>query len=181
MRAPLTPVPVLLVTGPVGVGKTSVASEVSELLDQAGVAHALVDADSLRWCYPRPASDPFRVKLAMKNLAVWPNVQAAGASRLVLVDVIELRAELSRVAAAAPGADVCVVRLRATADTLAARVKQRETGLGRDRHLQRAVELARRMEVAAVEDIVVDTDSRAIPDIASEILMRSGWAAPIGG
>jgi len=36
------------------------------------------------------------------------------------------------------------------------------------------------MEVAAVEDIVVDTDSRAIAEIASEILMRGGWAAPIG-
>jgi adenylylsulfate kinase-like enzyme len=33
-------------------GKTSVAFEVSERLDAAEVAHALVDADTLRCCYP---------------------------------------------------------------------------------------------------------------------------------
>jgi adenylylsulfate kinase-like enzyme len=36
-------VPVLLVTGPVGVGKSTVAAEAARLLRQAGVPHALVD------------------------------------------------------------------------------------------------------------------------------------------
>jgi adenylylsulfate kinase-like enzyme len=36
-------VPVLLVTGPVGVGKSTVAAEGARLLRQAGVPHALVD------------------------------------------------------------------------------------------------------------------------------------------
>jgi HSP20 family molecular chaperone IbpA len=180
MEAMLQRVPVLVVTGPVGVGKTSVASELSELLDQAGVAHALVDVDSLRWCYPRRPDDPFRVKLAMKNLAaIWLNFQAAGADRLVLVDVIESRAELSRIAAAVPGADVRVVRLRATAETLTARVRQRELGLGRDRHLRRMAELARRMDSGAVEEILVETDGRSVSAIANEIVNRIGWLAPV--
>lgn len=34
--------PVILVTGPVGIGKTTVAGEMSELLEQAGVPHAFV-------------------------------------------------------------------------------------------------------------------------------------------
>jgi shikimate kinase len=176
----LTPVPVLLVTGPPGVGKTSVASELSEFLDKAGVPHAFVDVDSLRWCYPHPAGDPFRVKLAMQNLAaIWPNLQAAGAAHLVLVDVIESRAELSRIRAAVPGADVCVVRLRATVETLVTRVQHREPGLARDRHLQRARELAGRMDSNPVEDVLVETDGRTIPAIANEILNRSGWLAPV--
>ncbi len=41
-------VPTLIITGPIGVGKTSVAGEVSEQLDKANVAHALIDIDSLR-------------------------------------------------------------------------------------------------------------------------------------
>jgi adenylylsulfate kinase len=92
-----TNVPVLLITGPPGVGKTAVAAEVSELLDQAGAAHAFVDIDSLRWCYPRPAQDRFRVALAMNNLAaIWTNFQAAGAARLILADVLESRGDLER-------------------------------------------------------------------------------------
>ena len=78
MQPLLRRVLVLLVTGPVGVGKSSVASEVSELLDQAGVAHALVDVDSLRWCYPRRSSDPFRIELAMNNLVPEVTVNLDG-------------------------------------------------------------------------------------------------------
>jgi chloramphenicol 3-O-phosphotransferase len=178
----VTPVPVLLVTGPPGVGKTSVASELSELLDKAGVPYAFVDVDSLRWCYPRRADDPFRVQLAMQNLAaIWPNFAATGAAYLVLVDVIESRAELSRIRAAVPGADVCVVRLRATVETLVTRVQHREPGLASDRHLQRAHELALRMDGNPVEDILVETDGRTIPAIANQILKRSGWLAPVYG
>jgi hypothetical protein len=175
-------IPVLLVTGPVGVGKTSVASELSEFLDKAGVSHAFVDVDSLRWCYPRPADDPFRLQLAMQNLAaIWPNFAAAGADHMVLADVIESRAELSRITTAVPGADVWVVRLRATRDTLETRVYQREPGLARDRHVQRAAELAARMDANPVEDVLVETDGRTIPAIANEILNRSGWLAPVYG
>jgi Ni2+-binding GTPase involved in maturation of urease and hydrogenase len=37
------PVPVLLVTGPVGVGKTVVTGEAARLLSEAGISHAVVD------------------------------------------------------------------------------------------------------------------------------------------
>src|SRR5579883_1981374 len=85
-------VPTLAITGPVGVGKTSVGSEVSELLEEAGVAHAFVDIDALRWCYPGTPGDRFRVALAMRNLAaIWPNFRAAGAERLILAEVLEER------------------------------------------------------------------------------------------
>jgi adenylylsulfate kinase-like enzyme len=50
-------VPVLLVTTPVGVGKTTVALEASDVLEATGVAHAVIDVDALSWCYPTP--DPF--------------------------------------------------------------------------------------------------------------------------
>ncbi|GEM_PF-6770951 len=49
--APHCPEPLLTV--PSEVGKTGATTEDSELLDQ-GVAHTLVDTDSLRWHYPRP-------------------------------------------------------------------------------------------------------------------------------
>jgi len=171
-----SPVPVLLITGPSGVGKTAVATEASELLDRARVAHALVDIDSLRWCYPRAPHDRFRVGLAMRNLAaVWANFRAAGATRLVLADVLESRDHLGRYRAAIPGADIVVVRLEATVGTLMLRVRRREVGSSLDRHLQHAAELATVMEHNRVEDILVQTDDKTVADVARDVLTRTNW------
>jgi adenylate kinase len=171
-----TSVPVLLITGPSGVGKTMVASEVSELLDQAGVAHAFVDIDSLRWCYPRPAHDRFRVALAMKNLAaVWANFQEAGARSLVVADVVEARDELERYRAAVPGAVITVVRLQASMAALTERLGRREVGSGLERHARRAAELADLMARNQVEDVLLDTEGKAVNAIAREALLRANW------
>ncbi len=171
-------IPVLLITGPVGVGKTTVSFEVSDLLKAAAQAHALVDVDSLRWCYPAPSGDRFHVALAMRNLsAVWANFQAAGAARLVLADVLESREQLARYREAVPGAAIQVVRLRATLGTLDGRVRRRETGAALDWSLHRTAELAAQMERDQLEDLAVDTDGRPASEIAREVLDRCGWLA----
>ena len=132
-----------------------------------------MDVDSLRWCYPRQPADPFRVQLALRNLSlIWPNFAAAGARRLVLVDVVESTADLHRIVAAVPGADIRLVRLRARLQTLQARVQQREQGLGRDRMLRRALELATQLDAHPIEDVLVETDNRPISDISS----RRSWS-----
>jgi adenylylsulfate kinase-like enzyme len=161
---------VLLITGPVGVGKTTVAFEVSELLEAEGIPHAVVDMDGLTWCFPRPPQDRLR------NLAaVWANYRAAGASRLVLARVIETRSQLDAYRAAVPSATIVVVRLKAPLAVLAARIRQREVGSGLARHLSRAAELAELMERERVEDYLVETAGRAVAEIAQEILNRSQW------
>ncbi len=172
-------VPVMLITGPVGVGKTTVAGEVSALLERAGVPHAFVDVDSLRWSYPSPPGDRFRRRLAMRNLAaVWANFRAEGAERLVLTDVVESRDELESYRAAVPGAQIVVVRLRAPVATLQARIGARELGLGRAWHLVRAAELAAQMDRDAVEDVLIETGGRTLGEIAREALEPCGWPLP---
>ena len=170
-------VPVLLVTGPVGVGKSTVLGELTELLEAAGVSFAAVDLDALSWCYPSaPGDDRFRSGLTMRNLAtVWANFKVAGARRLVIARVVEARAELERYRQAIPGAEIVVVRLRANTVTLQDRVSRRELGLGREWHTRRAAELADQMERERVEDILVETDDRSVNAIAGEVLRRAGW------
>ncbi len=169
-------VPVLVITGPIGIGKTSVAGEVSEQLDEARIAHGFIDIDSLRWCYPRPLHDPFRIELAMKNLAcVWNNFQISGAKRLILADVIETRAHLEQYRRAIPGAEVLVVRLHATLSTLTQHVQKREIGSALARHLRRAAELTAIMERNQVEDVLVDIEGKTVTAIAQEILTCSNW------
>lgn len=169
-------VPVLFITGPVGVGKTTVAYEAGTLLAAAGVPHAVVDLDALAAAYPRPVDDGFNTRLAYRNLAaVWTNDAAAGAERLILAAVLEARTELQALREAIPGADVVVVRLRASPPTLIERVARREVGSGREWHLHRSVELADQMEREAVEDHLVDTTDRDPVAIARVLLERVGW------
>jgi hypothetical protein len=175
-------VPVLVITGPVGVGKTSVAGEVSERLSRAGVAHAWVDADVLRRYYPRPPTDPRGEQVGLRNLAaLWANFRAAGAARLVLADVVESPADVARVGDAIPGAVPLVVRLRATPATLTVRVGQRETGSAFEPHLRHALALAAAPERDGVGDLVVETDGRSVSEVATEVLLRSRWLGPTEG
>jgi hypothetical protein len=62
---------------------------------------------------------------------VWENLSAASAPRLLLVMVAaSLEHELPLVRAAVPGAQITVVRLRASEDMLLERVRRREVGSG---------------------------------------------------
>jgi adenylylsulfate kinase len=124
---PIQKLPVLVIIGPVGVGKTTVAAALSELFSQADLAHALIDLDWLRWCSPSPADDPFHLELGIQNpTAVWSHYEAAGAARLILVDVVETRATLHSYQAAIPHAETLLVRLHADLATL----RQRLAGRG---------------------------------------------------
>ncbi len=168
-------IPVLMLTGPVGAGKTTVGMAISEHLHQAGTAHAFVDLDWLSWCYPAPPHDRFHAALCLHNLAaVCANYRAAGAERLVLAGVVETCAERAGYQAAIPGAELVVVRLQATLPTLLGRLAARESGPSLAWHQQRAGELTALMERNRVENMLVDTEEKSIAEIAGEVLARIG-------
>ena len=170
-------IPVLIVTGPVGAGKTTVAAAISAELERRDVAHAWVDVDQLAQCFPRPADDPFHGRLAMRNLAaVGRNAIAAGAGRLILPCVIEDAAGRNAIVAAIPGAELTVVRLGVRPETVAARLRGRESGESLAWHLRRAPELTAIMERNGIGDLMVETDGRTPEELALEILGLVGWS-----
>ncbi|HEX2864277.1 MAG TPA: hypothetical protein VHN99_06890 [Deinococcales bacterium] len=167
------PIPLLVITGPVGMGKTTAMNEVAYRLEEAGLPHAAVDMDALRAAWPTPPGDRFGEALGLRNLAlVWREFAAAGAARLVLADVMEEAAQRDRYARAVPGAIVTVARLRAPVPVLQERVVARELGAGRDWHLARAAELAAQMDADRLEDFIVETGGRTVAEIAREIVER---------
>jgi adenylylsulfate kinase len=176
-NVPLVNVPTIIVTGPVGVGKTTVAEEMGLLLLNAKVPHATVDFDQLTACYPRPADDDrWGTKLGLMNLAaLWKNYARSGARRLLIARVLESRSDLDGFREAVPGADILIVRLRAAPETLQTRVRQRGPGRGIEWHLHRAVELAPLMDAQHVEDVLIETDGRDALNIARDILLRVAW------
>jgi hypothetical protein len=73
-------VPVLLVTGPFGVGKTVVTGEAGRLLSEAGIPHAMADLAVIGACWPPPEDDRWNEELIHANLAcMWENFRRAGA------------------------------------------------------------------------------------------------------
>jgi hypothetical protein len=165
----------------VGVGKTAVGAAVSDILTEEGVAHAAIDLDCLRSCHPTPRDDPFHMALGLRNLAaVWANYRAAGAERLVLVDVVEKREYLAGYREAMPGADIMVVRLTATLESLHKRLEGRESGASLEWHTARAAELLALMDERAVEDVLVQTEGKAVVEVAREVLVRVGWMSAVG-
>ena len=170
----------LLLTGTVGVGKTSVAEAVGDLLRGAGVPHAVIDVDWLRAAWPPPPGDPFNRAIALRNLAsVGAGYVAAGAVRLVLAGVVETRAEREGHAAAL-GQPLTVCRLVTTPDVVRARLLRRhhEDDDARRWHLLRAGELDTILQASAVEDHRLDTAGLTVRDVAAAVLRKVGWTGP---
>jgi hypothetical protein len=89
--------PVLLITGPVGVGKTAVAFETMELLEERDVPHAFFDVDGLTYFHPKP-SDRYGERFAIDALGMLvPRLrEEAGIERLILARVLWERASLDQ-------------------------------------------------------------------------------------
>ena len=159
-----------LVTGTVGVGKSTIGFAAAERASARGITAAFVDVDELSRLWPAPAADPFRTELIFANLrALAPNYRAAGASLLVLAWVIDGAADLARLEDAV-GSSVVAVRLVSSATIIDARLRNRHRGAERDGlewHLQRAPVLA------AIQDhLVLSTvdATGSVDDIADEVL-----------
>lgn len=168
-------VPLLIISGSLGTGKTTVLNEASDLLSEAGIAHAAIDLDCLAVMHPR--RDPHGQRLAFANLAaVWPNYAAAGAERLMIARVVEERADLDHYRAAMPGAQPIVCRLTAPLSLMHERLRIRETGMFLEQSLARAAELDEILARAGVEDFAVDNGpGRSVGAVAREVLILAGW------
>jgi adenylylsulfate kinase len=171
------PVAALLVTGTVGVGKTTVAEAVGDVLASRSVPHAVIDLDQLRTSWPAPAGDPFNSAIELRNLAsVAANYRAVGARKFVLAGVIERRADRALYEKALD-TSVTVVRLRTARRVLDARLRHRHIvdPVRLTWHLNRASELDRILDHSHVADMDVDIGERQAVVVAREVLAEIGW------
>ncbi len=165
-------IPVIVVTGPVGAGKSTVAPAISDLLERRNIRHAMIDQDHLRWVYPSPLGDRFAARLGFRNLtAIWPNIRETNPQCMIVANVVEDReSALADYRRALPGTNVVIVRLDVPMPVILRRLEGRETETTIDWHRKRAPELQGIMERGKVEDVLIDVGERTPHDVALEIL-----------
>ena len=166
----------LVITGSVGVGKSSVAEAISKVLSNKKISNVVIDLDYIRDAYPKPKNDPFHMKLGYKNLsAVWKNYKTVGVTHFIVPNVVENRTDLKKFKSAVPNANIQVVRLKADIKTVHNRLKNRDKGESLKWHLNRAIVLTKQLENAKVENFVIDTNNKPILKVAQEIILKLGW------
>ncbi|MGZ0150390.1 AAA family ATPase [Kribbella sp. WER1] len=177
MRTP----PALVLSGPPGVGKTTVGWRVFDRCIDLELAPAFADLDLLGAAWPPPADDPHQSRLKATNLAViWSNYRGAGHRCLVVAGVVENPTE-RRLLEEATGGPVVLCRLDASDKDLAQRIRHRgrETGDGVDHLVRRAAELSAQLAADDISDHVVSTADRTSDAVADEVVQL--WMAKVAG
>ncbi|MBF4621244.1 adenylyl-sulfate kinase [Clavibacter sp. VKM Ac-2542] len=170
-----SPTQALFLGGRSGVGKTTVALEVSRILTAADVAHALIEGDGLDQAHPEPWRHG--IPLAERNLAtMWRNYRDAGWTRVIYTNTVSVL-ELHALTAALGGEVEAVgVLLTASDATAAGRLAGREIGSGLAEAIGRSAAAAPRLEAGAGGSVHrVATDGRTVAEIAAEVVALSGW------
>lgn len=159
---------VVWINGTVGVGKTSVAEAIAQILTEHEMPHAFIDRDALSYSWPQRG--PFNEEVARKNIqTVWQNFKEAGAERLIVAGVIEKASGLEWYRAALDRGMV-VVRLTATQEVRTSRLRLRNTGPSLEWHLYRTGELDAILDEADLDAFIVENGERTVSEVAHEIL-----------
>jgi len=164
----------LIITGTMGAGKTTVLGEMSDILALRHIPHAAIDLDALGLAYlPSAASNE---DVMYGNLqSVCKNYASHGAKRFLVARAIEDRAELEVCRRIIPAANTIVCRLTANIETMQQRVKIRELGRSQKEYVARVAELDGILDRARLEDFTISSENRSPADIAREALARAGW------
>lgn len=170
----LSHLPLLAISGAVGVGKSSVLFELNDILASERIPHGCVERDALSYSWPTQGR--FNEVIVERNLAcVAATFLEAGAERLLIAGVIEVPADLEVYRRCVPHAEIQVCRLTADLELRRERLRGREKGAGLDWHLARTAELDTILDSAGIEDFSVDNGNRPLREVALEVLTRAGW------
>ncbi|SMH42902.1 Predicted kinase [Rathayibacter oskolensis] len=167
---------VLFLGGRSGVGKSSVAAEVSRLLAMDDVSHAVIEGDNLDQAHP----EPWRrgLGLAERNLAsMWQNYRAAGYHRLIYTNTVSVIEMEPLAAVLGPAVSTTGVLLTAEDATAEQRLAGRELGTGLGDAILRSRAAAAMLDSDAPPTVHrLRTDGRAVHDIALDVLALTSWS-----
>jgi hypothetical protein len=157
-----------------GVGKTSVLGEASDILALRQISHAAIDLDAFGLAHlPSAASSD---NVMYENLrSVCKNYDAVGVQRFLLARAIEDRAQIHLCRDVISATHTVVCRLTASIAVMQQRVQMRESGVSQREYVARVAKLNVILDCAGLEDFTVTNENRSLTDVALEVLVKAGW------
>jgi hypothetical protein len=164
----------LIISGSMGAGKTTILGEASDILALRQIIHAAIDLDALGLAH-LPSGVSCDGAMYRNLQSVCENYHSLGVRRLLLARAIESRSELDVCRDAASAANTVVCRLTASIEEMQQRVKARESGVLRREYVERVARLNGILDRARLDDFIVRTEDRSPGEAAQEMLARAGW------
>ncbi|MBT2501551.1 ATPase [Curtobacterium sp. ISL-83] len=173
---------VLLIGGRSGVGKSTAAEALHDLLAAADVRHAVIEGDLLDLAHPAPHVEHPEARLAERNLrAMWTAYRELGHHRLVYTNTVSVLQQETLAAAMGDGPVVTAVLLRAGDDVTASRLGRRVGGTVPQDQLAHSTRTAGRLDTATTDTVTrVDTDDLTPEQVARRLAFLTGWLGPEG-
>jgi adenylylsulfate kinase-like enzyme len=188
---------ILLICGPTGVGKSTIAFRLYMQYLNAGLTAGYVDLDQIGFISPARPDDPGDHRLKARNLAaMWRNYHAGGATCLIATGPIESDRALQTYRDAFPKATVTLCRLHASPQELTRRIMSRGAGgswpqpgdplRGKsDEYLRaiaaQAITADSAFEREGIGPARIDTDGHTPDESAGMIAAATGWPQQPGG
>lgn len=164
----------LIITGTMGAGKTTVLCEASDILAQRRIIHAAIDLDTLGVAH-LPSARPSDGVMYDNLRSVCGNYAESGVQRFLVARAIEDVAELELCRAMIPAANVVVCRLTASTEAMKRRVEMRDSGMLQPEYVARVAKLNLILDRARLENFAVVNEQRPVTDVACEMLVKAGW------
>ncbi len=164
----------LIITGTMGAGKTTVLGEASDILALRNIVHAAIDLDTIGLAHLPSAGSSDAVMY--RNLqCVCKNYTSLGVRRLLLARAMEDRAELELCRGVVSAKHTVVCRLTASIEAMQHRVKMRESGVSQRGYVARIAKLNMILDRARLEDFTVTNENRSLTEVAHEMLVKASW------
>ena len=166
---------ILFITGTVGSGKTTVATEIGEQLARMGLPNAVIDLDWFGWVNVGGDFNGYDQLIMQNVISTWPNYRSVGVQYLVLARMLLQREPLDVIRRSFPNTLITVVRLTAPKDTLEKRLSQRDSGETLREHLDEMESMNAILDKLHLEDATIRNEDGKVQETAEQIIQIIGW------
>jgi predicted kinase len=168
---------VLFIGGRSGVGKSTAAEALHDLLVAADVRHAVIEGDLLDLAHPAPHVEHPEAHLAERNLAaMWQAYRQLGHHRLVYTNTVSVLEHERLAAAMGDDPVVTTVLLRAADGPTAERIARRAGGEVPEAQFAHSTRTAGRLDATSGDTVTrVDTDGLTPAQVAQRLAALTGW------